>query len=99
MLPDVTLRRALRRPGPTGRRTTSPEESLPPPAPPGPYSTSLSAFDLTDPNGEWQLYVNDDHAGKDGLSASPCADPFTLEFTADTSKGRSVLRRLPRLGA
>jgi subtilisin-like proprotein convertase family protein len=39
----------------------------PAPAPSGPYATSLSAFDLTDPNGEWRLFVNDDAAGATGF--------------------------------
>jgi len=44
-----------------------PGESLPAPAPAGPYSTSLSSFDGTDPNGEWRLFVNDDAAGATGF--------------------------------
>jgi len=32
---------------------------FPPPALTGPYSTALSAFDGTDPNGTWKLYVID----------------------------------------
>jgi subtilisin-like proprotein convertase family protein len=43
-----------------------PGEDLPAPAPPGPYATSLSAFDLTDPNGDWRLYVSDDSDGEYG---------------------------------
>ena len=39
----------------------------PAPAPAGPYSTSLSAFDGTDPNGEWRLFVVDDAAGATGF--------------------------------
>jgi subtilisin-like proprotein convertase family protein len=31
-----------------------------PPAPASPYATSLSAFDGSDPNGTWQLFVMDD---------------------------------------
>jgi subtilisin-like proprotein convertase family protein len=30
------------------------------PAPPGPYAGALAAFDLTDPNGDWRLFVADD---------------------------------------
>ena len=32
------------------------------PAPSAPYATSLSAFDGTDPNGQWKLYLQDDNA-------------------------------------
>jgi subtilisin-like proprotein convertase family protein len=51
-------------------------ESLPAPAPAGPYSTSLSVFDGTDPNGNWQLYVVDDQEGAMGSTA----DFFTVDF-------------------
>jgi subtilisin-like proprotein convertase family protein len=44
-----------------------PGESLPTPAPAGPYSTNLSAFDGTAPNGEWRLFVQDDAAGATGF--------------------------------
>ena len=39
----------------------------PAPAPAGPYSTGLSAFDGTDPNGEWRLFVIDDADGNKGF--------------------------------
>lgn len=48
----------------------------PAPAPGGPfsgsrpYSASLSVFDLTDPNGEWRLYVQDDTGDKVGFFTS-----------------------------
>ena len=41
-------------------------ESLPPPAPPGPYATSLSAFDDLGGVNNWRLYVNDDTTGVSG---------------------------------
>ena len=52
----------------------------PKPAPPGPYSTSLSAFDRTNPNGEWRLFVNDD-SGNTGFFTNR----FTLGITTDTT--------------
>ena len=51
----------------------------PKPAPPGPYSTSLSAFDRTNPNGEWRLYVNDDSPGNTGIFTNR----FNLGITTD----------------
>ena len=42
-------------------------DSWPAPAPGGPYADTLSAFDLTDPNGQWRLYVNDDTDDKTGF--------------------------------
>jgi subtilisin-like proprotein convertase family protein len=46
-------------------------DSLPAPAPAGPYGTALSTFDNTDPNGEWKLYVADDEADKRGFITQP----------------------------
>ena len=37
-----------------------PGESLPAPAPAGPYAASFATFAGTDPNGTWRLYVADD---------------------------------------
>jgi subtilisin-like proprotein convertase family protein len=55
-----------------------PGDQLPAPAPPGPYATELSAFDGTQPNGEWRLYVNDvTPAGGNGFFT----DRFTLAIT------------------
>jgi hypothetical protein len=49
----------------------------PSPAPSGPYGTSLSGFDGTDPNGEWRLYVFDrTPAGGDGFFV----ERFTLQI-------------------
>jgi Ca2+-binding RTX toxin-like protein len=54
-----------------------PGERLPLPAPDIPYATKLSAFDLTDPNGEWRLYTADDTEGETGWYERP----FELEYT------------------
>ena len=42
-------------------------DSVPPPGPPEPYSTSLATFNGADPNGTWSLFINDDTAGNAGL--------------------------------
>jgi subtilisin-like proprotein convertase family protein len=62
------------------RRPTDyePGEQMPAPAPPGPYSASLSAFDGTDPNGQWRLFINDDSFGEIGWLANKGAPAFTL---------------------
>lgn len=54
----------------------NPGDSLPAPAPAGPYSTSLSSFDLTDPKGEYRLWVADDGLNDEGFIAYP----FRLEY-------------------
>jgi len=48
-----------------------PGDSLPVPAPQAPYANALSAFDNTDPNGEWKLYVADDQADARGFLTQP----------------------------
>jgi len=49
--------------------------SLPAPAPRGPYTTSLSAFDGADPNGQWKLYL----AGSGGGRADVLAAGWSLD--------------------
>jgi len=39
------------------------------PAPAEPYAAALSAFNGTDPNGTWSLYVRDDFTGMSGSIA------------------------------
>jgi hypothetical protein len=43
------------------------QDNMDPPAPPRPYATALSAFDFTEPNGEWRLYAYDDKATAAGF--------------------------------
>ena len=69
---------------------------FPAPAPAGPYAKDLSAFDGTNPNGTWDLYVLDDTAQDVGQFAGgwalqistdgPGTEPqtFTVDSTADT---------------
>lgn len=54
-----------------------PGDSLPSPAPPAPYGTSLAAFDLLDPNGDWRMWVADDATGDEGFLTKR----FTVEMT------------------
>jgi subtilisin-like proprotein convertase family protein len=53
-----------------------PPEDLLAPAPPGPYASTLSAFDGLDPNGTWNLYFSDDAGGDVGFMLNP----FALEI-------------------
>ncbi len=67
-------------PCPRGSYTPTDQEPgdlLPTPAPPGGNGTSLAAFDSTDPNGDWRLYVYDDEpSADDGF----LTEPFALHF-------------------
>ena len=75
--------------------------SFPSPAPAGPYATNLSAFDGTNPNGTWSLYVVDDSAGDVGQFAGG----WSLDITTaspdpqpDTTAPR-VKSTTPKAGA
>jgi hypothetical protein len=57
-----------------------PGETLPGPAPPGPYGSSLSAFNLTDPNGAWRLYANEDNP-QPGYNHGFFVEQFKLNIT------------------
>jgi hypothetical protein len=85
-----------------------PGDSLPAPAPAGPYSTSLSAFDLTDPNGTWRLWVADDTTGDEGfftehfvlqISTRPGAATSFGASQATAEEGTAALLTVNRSGA
>lgn len=50
----------------------SPVDVFPAPAPAGPYASALAAFNVTNPNGNWNLYAVDDQLGDVGSIASWC---------------------------
>ena len=53
-----------------------PDDIFPVPAPAGPYGTLLSAFDGTNPNGTWSLFVFDDQ----GSDVGRIANGWSLEI-------------------
>ncbi len=56
---------------------------VPPPAPDGrPYQTRLTAFDGTNPNGEWKLWVSDDIASS---SRGGIDGGWSLDFDTDST--------------
>lgn len=57
-------------------------ESLPAPAPPGPYPTPLSVFQGTNPNGAWQVFIEDDFTTDIG-TMSGFSLIFSLSGTGD----------------
>jgi subtilisin-like proprotein convertase family protein len=62
-----------------------PGENWPTPAPAGPYSTSLSSFDGTDPNGEWRLFVTDDASDRVGFFTNRFQLHITTILRPDTT--------------
>lgn len=62
-----------------------PGESLPLPAPAGPYGTSLSVFDGVNPNGTWQLYINDDASADAGYIINVPTVDLTVDPPPETT--------------
>lgn len=70
------------------------------PAPLGPFATSLSVFDGTDPNGEWKLFVWDDNYADGGLLVGDVEltialdEPPTIERIADQTLDEGETRTI-----
>ena len=60
-------------------------DALPAPAPAGPYGTNLNAFDGTDPQGTWKLYVNDDAGGDIGSANEWCVEIYPTFPSAEAT--------------
>jgi subtilisin-like proprotein convertase family protein len=76
--------------------------------PPPPGAAALTAFNLTDPNGEWKLYARDDQAGNAGfivggydlqIATRPGAEVGFAAPQLTTTEGQTVELRLVRSGA
>jgi uncharacterized protein YkwD len=57
------------------------EDTFPSPAPTGPYESALAAFNGTDPNGTWRLYVTEDSGMQDSEPAQEGFASWTLDLT------------------
>ena len=71
-----------------------PGDAPPDPAPAPPFGDRLSAFDLTDPNGQWKLFVLDDESGKTGF----LTNRFDLEMTTREKATVAFSESAVRLG-
>ena len=64
------------------------------PAPAGPYGSTLSVFDTTDPNGTWSLFVYDDASFDVGTISGGWSLDITLasvaSFSPDERQGREI---------
>jgi subtilisin-like proprotein convertase family protein len=74
------------------------QPTFPSPAPAGPYATSLSAFDGTNPNGIWDLYIVDDSGQDVGQVAGGWSLFITTDGPPDTTSPR-VESTVPQSGA
>ena len=84
-----------------------PDDRLPLPAPDIPYSNLLSDFDLTDPNGEWRLFVADDADGQTGwlerpfdlqIETRPKATVAFAEDAVEVAEGQTATLTVRRSG-
>ncbi|WP_162924305.1 cadherin-like domain-containing protein [Rubrobacter indicoceani] len=91
---------------PTKNGTSKDEFPAPGPGA-GPFGEKLSAFDGTDPNGEWKLYVRDDSSGEAGTNNTGAISggySLTIETTgkknaADTPASEPPANKPPVIDA
>ncbi len=73
-----------------------PGENLPVPAPAGPYGTTLSVFDGVNPNGTWQLYINDDAGADAGYIINVPTVNLTVDPPPDTTITKHPLKQVTK---
>jgi subtilisin-like proprotein convertase family protein len=64
-----------------------PNDVFPLPAPAGPYGSLLSAFDGSNPNGDWKLFVVDD----EGHDVGRIANGWTLEIATAVAEPSTMI--------
>jgi uncharacterized repeat protein (TIGR01451 family) len=65
-------------------------DAFPAPAPFGPYGSSLTVFNHTDPNGTWSLYVVDDATGDAGTITGSWSLTFTTVHPVNPAANLSL---------
>ena len=80
-VPEATTNIGNRRYKPTNYGNSS--DPFPAPAPAAPYATSLSAFNTTNPNGTWRLYVVDDTGGNSATYGQSISRGWAITITTN----------------
>src|SRR4051794_11368193 len=75
---------------------TNPAVAFPAPAPSGPYGGALSAFNATNPNGTWNLYVIDASASDSGSISGRWSLDVSAVPPAQCKPLRKKLKRLKK---
>ncbi len=69
---------------------------FPAPAPVGPYGTTLSVFDGVNPNGNWQLYINDDAGADAGYIVNTPTVDLTIDPPPETTITKHPLKKVTK---